>query len=68
MSNFILVGTIFSDFSLKSKQTEITSSKLKDELINFYEWTNTDKITKLNVPKIAIIENKPFNNLSLYIP
>ena len=28
---------------------------LKDELINFYEWTNTDKITKLNKVKIYVI-------------
>ena len=36
---------------------------LKDELINFYEWTNTDKITKLNKVKIYVINYYDYNNV-----
>lgn len=36
---------------------------LKDELINFYEWTNTDKIIKLNKVKIYVISYYDYNNV-----
>ena len=36
---------------------------LKDELINFYEWPNTDKITKLNKVKIYVINYYDYNNV-----
>lgn len=36
---------------------------LKDELINFYEWTNIDKITKLNKVKLYVLEFYDYNNI-----
>lgn len=36
---------------------------LKDELINFYEWNNTDKIIKLNKVKIYVISYYDYNNV-----
>lgn len=36
---------------------------LKHNLINFYEWTNNDKITKLNKVKIFILGYNDYNNV-----
>ena len=36
---------------------------LKDNLINFYEWEISDKITTLKKVKIFVINNYDYNNI-----